>query len=310
MPSEGDLYGLRNALYLGNYQQAVSEAMSLGASTERDFFMYRALIEQGQHRVVMDEVGAQAPVALQAVKMLASYLSGVSKEAVVAQLKEWLTDATARDNWQLILVAATVFLHERDHKEALKISHQSTQIDVMALVVQIYLQMDRPDLARKLVKSMQEQYDDDTLTKLSHTCTTPIDLEPFREHSRNLPIGSRTRGRACASREARRRRTRCTSSRSWARSTTCRSCCSTRWLHATCAWAALTRPRGCCRRRCRSRRTTRPRSSTWWSASTSCRSQRRSSGGTPPSSRSPHPHTRGSQSTASSRRALTGAPTS
>ncbi|EOD15109.1 COPE1, epsilon subunit of the coatomer [Emiliania huxleyi CCMP1516] len=168
----GDLYGLRNALYLGNYQQAVSEAMGLGASTERDFFMYRALIEQGQHRVVMDEVGAQAPVALQAVKMLASYLSGVSKEAVVAQLKEWLTDATAQDNWQLILVAATVFLHERDHKEALKISHQSTQIDVMALVVQIYLQMDRPDLARKLVKSMQEQYDDDTLTKLSHAWTS------------------------------------------------------------------------------------------------------------------------------------------
>ena len=149
----GDLYGLRNALYLGNYQQAVSEAMSLGASTERDFFMYRALIEQGQHRVVMDEVGAQAPVALQAVKMLASYLSGVSKEAVVAQLKEWLTDATAQDNWQLILVAATVFLHERDHKEALKISHQSTQIDVMALVDQIYLQMDRPDLARKLARA-------------------------------------------------------------------------------------------------------------------------------------------------------------
>merc|ERR1719149_577730 len=139
----GDLYGLRNALYLGNYQQAVSEAMSLGASTERDFFMYRALIEQGQHRVVMDEVGAQAPVALQAVKMLAAYLSGVSKEAVVAH-----------------------------HKEALKISHQSTQIDVMALVVQIYLQMDRPDLARKLVKSMQEQYDDDTLTKLSHAWTS------------------------------------------------------------------------------------------------------------------------------------------
>lgn len=143
------LFNLRNALYLGNYQQAISEAMSAGASTERDFFMYRALVEQGQYRVVMDEVGRQAPVSVQAVKLLATYMSGVSKETVVMQLKEWLTDPSATENWQLLMVAATVFLHEKDFKEALKITHQCTQLDVMALVVQIYLQMHRPDLARK-----------------------------------------------------------------------------------------------------------------------------------------------------------------
>mmetsp|Transcript_10907 Transcript_10907/g.35145 ORF Transcript_10907/g.35145 Transcript_10907/m.35145 type:complete len:290 (+) Transcript_10907:72-941(+) len=177
------LFNLCNALHLGNYQQAISEAMSAGASTERDFFMYRALVEQGQYRIVMDEVGPQAPVSVQAVKLLATYLSGISKDVVVVQLKEWLTDPSALENWQLVLIAATVFLHEQDHKEALKITHQSTQLDVMGLVVQIYLQINRPDLARKQVKAMQEQDDDATLTKLAHgwTCLCEVGGDKYQE---------------------------------------------------------------------------------------------------------------------------------
>jgi len=172
--AEEELFSLRNAVHLGAYTQAISEANSINPSSDhvrqqRDFLMYRSFVEQGQYRLVMDEVGASAPLSSQAVKLLASYLEGgrEAKDMVVLQLKEWLSDAQSVSNWQLILMAGTVLLHERDFQEALKHTHQNTQIDVMALVVQIYLAMSRLDLARTQLKAMQEHDDDATLTKLA-----------------------------------------------------------------------------------------------------------------------------------------------
>jgi len=172
--AEDTLFGLRNAVYLGNYQQAITEASSLNSYDDstrqmRDFFMYRAFVEQGQYRMVLDEVGHSSPASSQAVKLLAMYLDGgrEAKEMVLLQLKEWLSDPQSQGNWQLMLMAGTILLQEQDYKEALKHLHQNAQLDVMALVAHIYLSMNRVDLARKQVTAMQEQDDDATLTKLA-----------------------------------------------------------------------------------------------------------------------------------------------
>ena len=66
-----------------------------------------------------------------------------------------------------LLVAGLVFSHEGDYKEALKYTHQSTDLETMSLVAHIYLSMNRVDLARKQVGLMQQQDDDATLTKLA-----------------------------------------------------------------------------------------------------------------------------------------------
>ena len=57
---------------------------------------------------------------------------------------------------------------QEDFDAALASAYQSTQLDVMALVANIYLTMNRPELARKQVNSMQEQDDDATLTRITH----------------------------------------------------------------------------------------------------------------------------------------------
>lgn len=166
--AEDQLFNLRNSVYLGNYQQAISEALSIGPAG--DFFQYKAYVELAQYRVVMDEVDAQRPVAVQAVRLLAAYLDGnrETKDAVVLQLKEWIGSPAAAGSWEVLLVAGTIYMHEQDYKEALRLMYQNTQLDVMSLVVHIYLAMHRPDLARKQVSAMQEQDDDATLTKLAN----------------------------------------------------------------------------------------------------------------------------------------------
>jgi len=120
--------------------------------------------------MVLDEVGgADAPMALQAVKLLATHQSGAreAKDMVLVQLKEWLSGARAATEPQLLLIGAIIYTHEADYKEALKLIHQSTDLETMSLVSHIYLAMNRVELARKQVGLMQQQDDDATLTKLA-----------------------------------------------------------------------------------------------------------------------------------------------
>lgn len=159
-----ELFGVRNSVYLGAYQQAISDALSVSAASdavrvERDFFMYRAFVEQGQYRVVMDEVTSDSAIPVQAVKQLATYLDGgrPQKDAAIAQIKEWLT-STGSGDWMLLYIAGTLLMHEDEYKEALKYTHSHTNLDVMALVVQLYIGMHRMDLARKQFESMQQAH--------------------------------------------------------------------------------------------------------------------------------------------------------
>ena len=171
--AEDELWSVRNAFFLGCHQQAISEALGASVSdasrTLCTFYMYRAYIEQAQYRIVLDEVGNDAPLPLQAVKLLASYSSGGrdAKEMALVQLKEWLSSPRAAAEPQLLLVAALIYSHEADYKEALKCVHQSTDLETMSLVAHIYLAMCRVDLARKQLGLMQQQDDDATLTKLT-----------------------------------------------------------------------------------------------------------------------------------------------
>lgn len=174
MADDDAAWGVKNSFYLGCYQQAISEALSANVSDEArtacNFFMYRAYVEQAQYRMVLDEVRHDAPVALQAVKAFASYMSGSrdAKDMVLVQLKEWLSGGGAASDPHLRLMAAVIYTQEKDYKEALKLIHQTPDLESMSLVVHIFLAMSRVDLARKQVGLMQQQDDDATLTKLSN----------------------------------------------------------------------------------------------------------------------------------------------
>ena len=58
-----ELFALKTNFYIGAHQAVISEALTVSPSTdavriERDFFMYRAYVEQAQYHLVKDEVGA------------------------------------------------------------------------------------------------------------------------------------------------------------------------------------------------------------------------------------------------------------
>ncbi|KAF6023473.1 COPE [Bugula neritina] len=117
--------------------------------------MYRAYLGQRKYGVVLDEIRPSSDGPLQAVRMLADYLSNEINSSYD------LSDAT------FILMAANVYYLEGNLDAALKILHQSDDLECIALMIQIYLKMDRVDVARKEWTKMQEKDEDATISQLA-----------------------------------------------------------------------------------------------------------------------------------------------
>ena len=70
----------------------------------------------------------------------------------MTQIQEWLADGVLSGNTTLQLVAAILFMHDDNLKEAVKLVHRGVNLEQNALLVQLYLRMDRLDLAQKQVR--------------------------------------------------------------------------------------------------------------------------------------------------------------
>uniref|UniRef100_T1JDD5 Coatomer subunit epsilon n=1 Tax=Strigamia maritima TaxID=126957 RepID=T1JDD5_STRMM len=168
-----ELFDVRINFYIGNYQHCINEAQKLKPNSpetklERDIFLYRAYIAQRKYRVVMDEIHGASATELQTLKLLADYLANENRrDQILLKLDEKMSNVDANDHI-FILVAATIYYHEQNYDAALRILHQSENLECAALTLQIYLKIDRIELARKELKRMQEKDDDATLTQLAN----------------------------------------------------------------------------------------------------------------------------------------------
>ncbi|PRQ29856.1 putative coatomer, epsilon subunit protein [Rosa chinensis] len=167
------LFNLRNSFYLGAYQAAINTSdipnLSPDEAVERDCLVFRSYIALGSYQLVINEIDSSAATPLQAVKLLALYLSGPDyKESAISNLKELLADPAIGNNATLRMIAGTVFMHEQDYNEALKYTHASGgNLELDALNVQIFLKMHRSDYAERRLKEMQKIDEDHTLTQLA-----------------------------------------------------------------------------------------------------------------------------------------------
>lgn len=167
------LFGLRNNFYLGAYQAAInnSEIPNLSSDdvVERDSLVYRSYIALGSYQLVVNEIDSSAPTPLQAVKLLALYLSSPeNKESTISSLHELLGDPAIGNNPILRLIAGIIFMHEQDYNEALKHTNAGGTMELHALNVQIFLKMHRSDYAEKQLRVMQGIDEDHPLTQLAN----------------------------------------------------------------------------------------------------------------------------------------------
>ena len=135
---ERDVYVYRSYIELGSYEvggggraggrvQQAPEAPGRQEATPALTIPPLPLAAQ----LVLSEIGASSPMALQAVKELALYLKdGAQREAVLGRVGEWLTDMSCTGNATVLLVAGLVYLLEENYVEALKCCHSGQSLEM------------------------------------------------------------------------------------------------------------------------------------------------------------------------------------
>jgi len=174
-----ELFDIKNAFFTGNYQTCINEAQKVklsdpGMSLERDVFLYRSYLALKKFRVVLDEVGSNSSALLQPLAILAKFLSANSqstRDSIVADLDTQMAGNVDVSNHVLLIVAGTIYLHADQPESALRALHPSDHLECLATKLQALLAMNRVDLARGVLKSMQEKDEDATLTQLAQAWT-------------------------------------------------------------------------------------------------------------------------------------------
>jgi len=157
------------------HKNVIKEAKNVAKDSKEssgaaDVFYYRSHIAIGQEDVAVKGISQNAPIELQCVKLLATFKTAAedNKEMVFDTLKEWGDNQSLNQNPAAQIVASQISFDAKNYRDALKYVHAGHEsLEMLAMCIQIYLKIDRIDLAQQTLKSMQDIDDDDTLTGLA-----------------------------------------------------------------------------------------------------------------------------------------------
>ena len=127
------LFQLRNAFWVGNFEDAIGEANAMSAAPsnigiERDFYRMRAEIESGSTSIT--SVDTSLPSALQAVQLLAAHRSGsIGEDETKSTLDAWMEDESTGDNPLLQIIAATLYNRLGDWNKALTVLRSEATLE-------------------------------------------------------------------------------------------------------------------------------------------------------------------------------------
>lgn len=173
MDSPDELYTLRAQFYLGHYAMSLDEARAISRrplsndlKIEREEFQLRALLGLKQYDKVL-EADTDISPGVKAIAIRANYemASEASKAGLILELQALVSDPSASPTAQL--VAAQTFLGQGEMtKEALHCVYQGATMEHLAMCCQIYLKMDRLDLAQQTLRKMKQKDEEAVLSQL------------------------------------------------------------------------------------------------------------------------------------------------
>ncbi|KAL0090035.1 coatomer epsilon subunit-domain-containing protein [Phycomyces blakesleeanus] len=170
MDEESILFGIRNLFTLGNYQAVINEVSthkglySPESKLEAQVYLYRSYVAQTKYNLVISDIASDADAPLRAIRLLAIYLQAKQKNTPTDAVKDaqtLLEEGANRVNALVQVAVATLYVNDGQLEEALKVLHsRNKKLECAQLAVQIYLQMDRVDLARNEVNQCKTWAED------------------------------------------------------------------------------------------------------------------------------------------------------
>jgi len=169
------IFELETLYQLGNYQGAINLANTIRSKNEdelllRDYFVYRSYVEQGDYRLVLEEIRPNFNIALLAVQLYAAYLQSPinNYEKVNNTLQSWIDSGELIKNELAKVVVGCILYRVGKYEECLRVLNDTNSLEGRAVLVQLFLNINRIDHAQKEFKTMQSYKDDAPLTQLAY----------------------------------------------------------------------------------------------------------------------------------------------
>jgi len=173
MAEPDELYTLRAQYWLGHYRLALEEGKAISRrpmpphlKSEREEFILRASLALGEYDKVLKETESSSAPGLKALNIHASYVSSNDKEEIISRLKANLASADCANSTSFQLIACHVFLEHGLTREALQCVHLGITMEHLAMSLQIYLKINRLDLAENQLRLLKQADEDSILTQL------------------------------------------------------------------------------------------------------------------------------------------------
>ncbi|KAJ6518825.1 coatomer complex protein [Mycena sanguinolenta] len=176
-----ELYHVKQQFFLGAYKTLIS--LSLPDSSSPDYIP--TLVYQARAHIALNDPAAALAllpaesenVAVKAVSALARYVStsdAARQESILEELRDLAVeiegedvDGTDRDKLSVRVLAGTAFARAREVEEALEtLGAETEDLEAVAVIVQIYLSINRTDRAKKEFDRAKQWAEDDLLLQL------------------------------------------------------------------------------------------------------------------------------------------------
>ncbi|KAJ7612464.1 coatomer complex protein [Mycena polygramma] len=175
-----ELYHVKQQFFLGAYKSLI--ALSLPDPSSPDYIP--TLVYQARAHIALNDPAAVASlvpadsenVAVKAVSALARYVSAADatkQEAALEELRDLAVEiegdveGTERDKSAVRVLAGTAFARAGEVEEALEtLFTEAEDLEAVAVIVQIYLSINRTDRAKKEFDRAKQWAEDDLLLQL------------------------------------------------------------------------------------------------------------------------------------------------
>ncbi|KAL3313814.1 hypothetical protein Ciccas_007582 [Cichlidogyrus casuarinus] len=162
---------------LNNYQNSLKHLHQIQTKNSQlkkkcDILMYRIYIGQKKYGVVMNEIPQSStdPV-LQLVRLLAQANAKPNKQVILDEIKSLLSGNISPDDSDILILAGAIYSHFEEYELALKVLRLGNGLLCDAMTVQVLININRYDLALKLVSRMLIADEDSLITQIaSATC--------------------------------------------------------------------------------------------------------------------------------------------
>ncbi|KDR80738.1 hypothetical protein GALMADRAFT_91339 [Galerina marginata CBS 339.88] len=176
-----ELYNIKQQFTLGAYKTLVQLALPDESSTDylpSLLYKTRAYIALKEPQSALDLIPESAEnVAVKAVASLARYISAVDSTETESALEELRdlsveiegddVEGSEKDKALVKVLAGTAFVRAGEIEEALEtLGSETEDLEAVAIIVQIYLSINRPDLAKKQFERSKRWAEDDLLLQL------------------------------------------------------------------------------------------------------------------------------------------------